>query len=38
MKFDFAAHTDPVTEFTVRFDDGGVEVPIFADFDLFEDC
>jgi len=35
MEFSFAAHANLVAEFTVRFDDGGVEIPIFADFGLF---
>ncbi len=37
MNFDLAADADLVTELTVRFHGGRVEVPVFADFDFFED-
>jgi hypothetical protein len=37
MDLDFAAHANLIAEFTVRLDDGRVEVPILADFDFFED-
>ncbi len=37
MKFDFAAHTNLIAEFTVRLHNGGVKVPVRADFDFFED-
>jgi hypothetical protein len=37
MKLNSAAHTDFVTEFTVRLRDDRVEVPVGIDFDLFKD-
>src|SRR4029077_20490193 len=37
MNFDFSSNSDLVAKFTVRLHDGGVEVPVLADFHLFED-
>jgi hypothetical protein len=34
MNFDFSTYANLVAEFTVRFHDGGVQVPIFTDFDF----
>lgn len=37
MGFDFAADTNLISVLTVRFDDGRVETPVFADFDFLEE-
>src|SRR6266436_5467571 len=37
MKLTLSVHANLVAEFTVRLHDGGVEVPISANFDFFQD-
>src|SRR6185437_7200409 len=37
MKLNLAAHANLIAEFTVRLHDGGIEVPVRADFVFFED-
>ena len=34
---DFSVHADIVSEFTVRFDDGGIKIPACSNFYFFED-